>query len=113
VAAPGVKSLRERISGLAEAVDQDAGTDIPVFAFYDTDRAVFDVPEAVRTALGAAFEEFAGLQEIERDKAVRTLAEHLLLPDTNGALQPFFTTARSLFGPFAESILARPPQAWI
>ena len=39
------KSLRDYFADLAERVERDRHTDIPVFAFYDTDRAVFDIPE--------------------------------------------------------------------
>jgi predicted ATP-binding protein involved in virulence len=42
------KSLRDYFGRLAEAVENDPNTTIPVFAFYDTDRAVFDVPERKR-----------------------------------------------------------------
>jgi len=35
-----------------------------------------------------------------------------LLPDTDGRLAPFFTTARSFFGPLAERILERQPEEW-
>jgi len=37
----------------------------------------------------------------------------MLTPDENGRLEPFFTTARSYFGPLGERVLAQPPQAWI
>jgi len=43
----------------------------------------------------------------------RAWVESNILPDQEGQLQPFFTTRRSLFGPLAEAILVRPPQAWI
>jgi uncharacterized protein (TIGR02646 family) len=36
-----------------------------------------------------------------------------ILPNAECRLEPFFTTARSLFGPLAEAILAAPPQSWI
>ena len=37
----------------------------------------------------------------------------MLTPDENGRLVPFFTTARSYFGPLAERVLEQQPQAWI
>jgi predicted ATP-binding protein involved in virulence len=37
-------SLREYLKGLVEANQHDVGNPIPVFAFYDTDRAVFETP---------------------------------------------------------------------
>jgi uncharacterized protein (TIGR02646 family) len=36
-----------------------------------------------------------------------------ILRNADGRLEPFFTIARSFFGPLAEAILAAPPQAWI
>ena len=44
----GTMSLREYITALATAVDHSRETTIPVIAFYDTDRAVFDIPERKR-----------------------------------------------------------------
>ena len=37
----------------------------------------------------------------------------VLTPDEKGRLEPFFTTARSYFGPLAELVLEQQPQAWI
>lgn len=37
----------------------------------------------------------------------------VLTPNENGRLVPFFTTARSYFGPLAERVLEQQPQAWI
>lgn len=37
----------------------------------------------------------------------------VLMPDDAGRLVPFFTTARSYFGPFAERVLEQQPQVWI
>ena len=37
----------------------------------------------------------------------------VLMPDDASRLVPFFTTARSYFGPLAERILEQQPQAWI
>ena len=37
----------------------------------------------------------------------------LLMPDDAGRLVPFFTTARSYFGPLAERVLKQQPQGWI
>ena len=44
---------------------------------------------------------------------VTVVARHELTPEENGHLPPFFTTARSFFGPVAESVLGEHPQAWI
>jgi predicted ATP-binding protein involved in virulence len=43
--APG---LREYLKGLTAAIEANESRTIPVFAFYDTDRAVFDLPERKR-----------------------------------------------------------------
>ena len=40
-------------------------------------------------------------------------AREELLPEDDGRLRRFFTTARSYFAPLSESILAAPPQAWV
>ena len=44
----GTMSLRKYIETLATAVENSKETTIPVIAFYDTDRAVFDIPERKR-----------------------------------------------------------------
>ena len=47
------------------------------------------------------------------DEIMLEAARGALLPDADGKLPSFFTTARSYFGPLAESILAEPPQSWL
>ena len=47
------------------------------------------------------------------DEIMHEAARGDLLPDADGKLSRFFTTARSYFGPLAESILTEPPQSWI
>ena len=37
-------SLREEIDGIISADEEDRAIDLPIVAFYDTDRAVFDIP---------------------------------------------------------------------
>jgi uncharacterized protein (TIGR02646 family) len=69
--------------------------------------------QAIMAGLEEAFAAFAVLSPEDRDQGLTSFAEHHLLPNNDGRLRPFFTTARSFFGPLAEAILARPPQAWI
>ncbi len=69
--------------------------------------------EAVRAVLAAAFQDLDALGPARRDEGLLVLAGNRLLPDDQGKLAPFFSTARSFFGPAAEVILARPPQPWI
>jgi predicted ATP-binding protein involved in virulence len=45
---PGTRTIIRWLRNLAETVERDARTTIPVFAFYDTNRAVFDLPERKR-----------------------------------------------------------------
>jgi len=45
---PGVKKLREALIPLAEDLKEGREVTLPIFAFYDTDRAVFDLPERKR-----------------------------------------------------------------
>jgi predicted ATP-binding protein involved in virulence len=45
---PGTNGIRDYLKSLTEATDANQNPTIPVFAFYDTDRAVFDVPERKR-----------------------------------------------------------------
>jgi uncharacterized protein (TIGR02646 family) len=68
---------------------------------------------AVRTELIIAFLEFATLPPQQTDEHLIAMAESRLLPDPVGVLARFFPTARSFFGPVAETILSRPPQSWI
>lgn len=44
----GLPNLKAHFAKLAEDVEASPATPIPVFAFYDTDRAVFDIPERKR-----------------------------------------------------------------
>ncbi len=44
----GTNGLRDYLKSLTEATEANQNPTIPVFAFYDTDRAVFDVPERKR-----------------------------------------------------------------
>lgn len=69
--------------------------------------------EAIWLELAASFSIFADLPEEDRADHLTMLAESQLLPNRDGRLAPFFTTARSFFGPLAEAILAAPPQSWI
>ena len=53
---------------------------------------------------------------LQEESQVLQSAELELLPIDSGALQPFFTTARSFFGSLSdqvEDLLAAPPQAWV
>jgi predicted ATP-binding protein involved in virulence len=45
---PVAKDLRNYLKELTEAIEANGNINIPVFAFYDTDRAVFDLPERKR-----------------------------------------------------------------
>lgn len=45
---PGATGLRDYLKELTEATEANENPTIPVFAFYDTDRAVFDLPERKR-----------------------------------------------------------------
>ena len=69
--------------------------------------------EAIWLELAASFSIFADLPDKDRADHLTMLAGGLLLPNRDGRLAPFFTTARSFFGPLAEAILTAPPQAWI
>ena len=55
-----------------------------------------------------------GFDALKADTLWIAFAAAQLLPDTDGRLAPFFTTARSFFGPLAERILEREPedQTW-
>ena len=46
-------------------------------------------------------------------QALDTWRRSELLPGRDDRLVEFFTTARSFFAPFAERVLAEPPQGWI
>lgn len=41
----GVRSLRKKMSDILSADEEGRAIDLPIVAFYDTDRAVFDVPQ--------------------------------------------------------------------
>ena len=53
-----------------------------------------------------------GFDALGEDTMWTAFAVAQLLPDTDGRLAPFFTTARSFFGPLAERILERQPEEW-
>jgi len=54
----GTKSLTDWLRTISEAIERNEPTNIPVFAYYDTDRAVFDVPERKRD-FQQSFDRFA------------------------------------------------------
>jgi uncharacterized protein (TIGR02646 family) len=69
--------------------------------------------EAVRSSLTETFQLFSqGPASVFRLQLL-AFAESQLLPNESNRLSSFFTTTRSFFGPLAEQILERPPQAWI
>ena len=45
---PGVSALRDYLKSVAEDIKAQRPATLPVFAYYDTDRAVFDVPQRRR-----------------------------------------------------------------
>ncbi len=73
-----------------------------------------------RNARREVWEELFNAYEVYKDRApteldalLVDLARSQLLPNEAGNLAPFFTTARSFFGPLAERILAEAPQSWV
>ena len=51
--------------------------------------------------------------DIDDPEKMGAWVRSVLMPDENGNLAPFFTTARCYFHPFGEYILAEDPHAWI
>ena len=60
------------------------------------------------TALNESWAEYFDDSEV-----LKAAAQSELLPDENNRLPRFFTTSRSYFEAFGESVLAEPPQDWI
>ena len=60
------------------------------------------------TALNESWAEYFDDSEV-----LKAAARSELLPDENNLLPRFFTTSRSYFAAFAESILDEPPRDWI
>ena len=58
-------------------------------------------------------EEAEQIEDPNDPKMMEAWIRAVLMPDEKGRLVPFFTTSRSYFGPLAERVLARAPQAWI
>ena len=56
-----VRSLRDEIKNIIEANEEGRDVDLPIVAFYDTDRAVFDAPQR-RTAFPKEFSRYAALE---------------------------------------------------
>ena len=50
---------------------------------------------------------------VDDPDSITEAARQELTPEQTGHLPVFFTTARSFFGPVAETVLAEHPQAWI
>ncbi len=67
----------------------------------------------VWNALQAALLDSATWPAHDRDSYLIRLAEWHLLPNAEGGLPRFFSTARSFFAETAEGILGRSPQTWI
>ena len=60
------------------------------------------------TALNESWAEYFDDSEV-----LKAAAQSELLPDENNRLPRFFTTSRSYFEAFGESVLTEPPQDWI
>ena len=56
-----VRSLRDQIRNIIEADEEGRDVDLPIVAFYDTDRAVFDAPQR-RTHFPKEFPRYAALE---------------------------------------------------
>ena len=56
-----VRSLRDEIKNIIEADEEGRDVDLPIVAFYDTDRAVFDAPQR-RTHFPKEFPRYAALE---------------------------------------------------
>ena len=57
----GTRSLRAAISDIVDADDEGRPIDLPIVAFYDTDRAVFDAPQR-RRGFPQEFSRYAALE---------------------------------------------------
>jgi len=65
----------------------------------------------LRNARRSIYDELqTGFNALDDDTMWVAFAEAHLLPGAGGRLAPFFTTARSFFGPLAERILQRQPR---
>ena len=72
---PGAKGLRDYLKELTEATEANDSPTIPVFAFYDTDRAVFDLPERKRN-FRREFDRFdAYVEALARKTSFKALIE--------------------------------------
>lgn len=72
---PGAKGLRDYLKELTEATEANESPTIPVFAFYDTDRAVFDLPERKRN-FRREFDRFdAYVEALARKTSFKALIE--------------------------------------
>jgi uncharacterized protein (TIGR02646 family) len=69
--------------------------------------------EAVWGAPRASVDELAGANDPDFATNLARFAARRLLPDENGRMNKYFTTARSFFGPIAEQILDISPRGWI
>jgi len=58
----GVRSLREKIGDIVSADEEGLHADLPIFAFYDADRAGFDVPQR-RSGFDRELPRYAALAE--------------------------------------------------
>ena len=58
-------------------------------------------------------EESGQIDDPDNTDMMKSWIHHLLTPDENDRLNPFFTTTRSYFGTLAEPILAEEPKEWI
>ena len=55
----------------------------------------------------------ANFGELENPDRITAAARQELALDRRGHLPAFYTTARSFFGPAAETVVGEPPHAWI
>lgn len=71
--------------------------------------------ERLRTARAEVWGDLLGMSARHADDSAKMqkLARAVLLPDADGRLSEFFTTARSYFRDAAETVLAEAPEEWV
>lgn len=108
--------LRVRNTGEIEFdADACAAAEIPVeHVAYTIDLLGLDVRRLRMARRRRWIDLIKTLEEgIDDSGLITDAARRELTPDADGCLPAFFTTARSFFGPVAETVLGEHPQSWI
>lgn len=126
----GLVELQHYLEPIIESVQDGGGRDLPILAYYDTDRAVPNMSPRKRNYRRIRLKKARKVvwEKLENDwmdrlddgaddetcaAALDEYASVYLLPDAAGQLSEFFTTCRSFFGDIGDRLLSMNEIDWV